>query len=68
MSLQTISGSHKKYKPGQLLTVLGHIYRVCKSEDVIKTCYKCGLGYYDLGKCVVCIKNTGPDCYLKLIK
>ena len=61
----------KMYKPGQLLTIDGKVYRVKRKENSWR--YVCALCDAK-NKCfrqpsneIMC-KSTPPDCYLQLVK
>ena len=34
MKLQTTSGTHKKYKPGRLVTIYKNVFRITKNESI----------------------------------
>lgn len=58
------------YKPGQLLTIRGKVYRVKRKEEGINPCHACHVA----GECfelsdgsILCI-GTPWDCYLQLVK
>lgn len=68
MKLPTTSGTHKKYKPGQLITINHHVFRIVKNKSNFTDCYMCDLDSYKLKEwCKYCINNL-HCCYFKLIK
>lgn len=74
MKLQTTSGTHK-YKPGQLVTINHHVFRIVKNKSNFTDCYMCDLDSYKLKEwCKYCVKwckyciNNLHCCYFKLIK
>lgn len=75
MKSQTTSGTHK-YKPGQLVTINHHVFRIVKNKSNFTDCYMCDLDSYKLSGpgipvtkewCKYCINNL-HCCYFKLIK
>lgn len=60
----------KMYKPGQLLTIRGRVYRVKRAKHYMNTCHMCDAGYECLALCDGSILCTGTpgDCYLQLVK
>lgn len=69
---QKTSGTNKKYKPGQLLTINRKVYRVIKNTDIMCCCsLHCDLYSRKMGPCIPgfhCAKWMPFDCYFKLIK
>lgn len=69
---QKTSGTHKRYKPGQLLTINRKVYRIIKNTDIMCCCsLHCDLYSRKMGPCVPgfqCAKWVPFNCYLKLIK
>lgn len=61
------SGIHKHYKPGQLITVCGKVFRVCKTT-LYSPCFECDGEDSLICDKVVCLEHLPYDCYLKLIK
>ena len=73
-NIQKTSGTRKQYKPGQLVTINRHVYRVKKSINCYVVCFTCTI--WDI-KCKNPSCPTGgnmypiyelADFYLKLIK
>lgn len=63
-----VTGTRKKYKPGQLLTICKNVFRIVKNRSAHIDCYMCDL--YLLGQkdwCKYCIDNL-HYCYFKLVK
>ena len=62
----------KKYKPGQLLTINGKVYRVKRAKQFQIPCLicnaksKCILDGYEI--MVILCTNAPADCYLQLVK
>ena len=68
-TIQKISGTHKKYKPGQLITIRGTVYRVTKYKLDYIVCSSCDIkSDYICSKIVQCLKCLDNNCYLKLVK
>ena len=69
---QKTSGIHKQgkfYKPGQLITVGDHVYRITKANEP-QTCKRC-VNYRRLpNKCKYfgCFGHVPVNCYFKLVK
>ena len=57
----------KMYKPGQLLTIRGRVYRVKRAKHYSEVCGLCDARYicFKLYK-ALCI-HTPPICYLQLV-
>lgn len=45
MRLQPTSGTHKSYKPGQLITICKNVFRIVKNKSSFTDCYMCDLGF-----------------------
>ena len=45
MKLPTTSGTHKSYKPGQLITICKNVFRIVKNKSSFTDCYMCDLGF-----------------------
>ena len=68
MKSQTTSGTRKKYKPGQLITICKDVFRIVKNISGFTDCYKCNLDLQQQKKwCSYCINNL-PNCHFKLVK
>lgn len=68
-NIQKTSGTHKKYKPGQLITIGRNVYRVTKYKLDYFICLSCDLKYdYICSTIVQCLKRLDNNCYLKLVK
>ena len=62
-NIQKTSGTHKKYQPGQLITVGNCVFRIVKNTSNYTDCRMCDLDQW--GKwCMYCIN----DGYFKLVK
>lgn len=70
MKSQATSGIHKKYKPGQLLTICKNVFRITKNKSAFSVCDKCDLFSFEQKEwCDYCICNCCMrHCYFKLIK
>lgn len=69
MRSQTTYGIHKKYKPGQLLTICKNVFRITKNKSIFQIV--ASVIYFHLNKkwcdyrmCNRCMSR----CYFKLIK
>ena len=40
-NIQKTSGTHKKYKPGQLITINHHVFRIVKKYWCMNDCFVC---------------------------
>ena len=68
MKLPTTSGTHKSYKPGQLITICKNVFRIVKNISSFTDCYMCDLGFQEQEKwCKYCLHNL-HCCYFELIK
>lgn len=66
--IQKTSGTRKKYKPGQLITIRGNIYRVTRYKLDYFICASCDARCYYICSTINCLKCLDNDCYLKLVK
>lgn len=41
------SGTRKKYKPGQLLTICKNVFRIVKNKSSFTDCYMCDLNLHE---------------------
>ena len=64
MKSQTISGTHKKYRPGQLVTINHHVFRIVKDYRCMDDCIGCFDRNYE--KYNFCMELPS-DLYLKPI-
>lgn len=65
---QKISGTRKKYKPGQLVTINHRVFRIVKNKSAFTDCYMCDLNLHEQENwCKYCLYNL-HWCYFKLIK
>lgn len=65
MNSQTTSGTHKNYKPGQLVTICNDVFRIVKNTSRYVDCSMCNLYLSQQREwCKHCIN----DCYCKLVK
>ena len=66
-----IHGRGKFYKPGQLITIDGHVYRITKASEppTCKHCVNCKR-WPDKYKCRYfgCLGHVPVNCYFKLVK
>ena len=66
--IQKTSGTHKMYKPGQLVTICKDVFRIRKNTSAFTDCYMCNLNLYQQVEwCKYCLHNL-HWCYFKLIK
>lgn len=70
--IQKTSGIHrlgKFYKPGQLVTIGRHVYRITKANE-LRTCEPCVNYKRSLSKCRYfgCWGHLPINCYFKLVK
>lgn len=47
MKSQTTSGTHKEYKPGQLVTINHRVFRIVKNKYSFTDCYTCNLDLHE---------------------
>lgn len=67
-NIQKTSGTHKRYKPGQLITIDNCVFRIRKNTSCFTDCYMCNLGLHQQsGWCSYCVNNL-PNCYFELVK
>lgn len=65
---QKISGTHKIYKPGQLVTINHRVFRIVKNKSAFTDCYMCDLNLHEQENWYkYCLYNL-HWCYFKLIK
>ena len=69
MSSQMTSGTRKRYKPGQLVTIDRHVYRITKVNEP-PTCEHCVNRNRWPDKCRYfgCWGHVPINCYFKLVK
>ena len=66
--IQKTSGTHKVYKPGQLITICKDVFRIRKNTSAFTDCYMCNLNLYQQVEwCKYCLHNLNW-CYFELIK
>lgn len=70
MKLLMTSGTHKSYKPGQLITICNCVFRIAKNRSSLPDCCKCDLFSFEQKEwCDYCMCNRCMSrCYFKLIK
>lgn len=74
MKSQTTSGTRKKYKLGQLVTICNCVFRIAKNRSGLPDCYVCDLDLYQVRKyCDHCILHSNlqdnmQGYYFKLVK
>lgn len=68
--IQKTSGTHKKYKPGQLITIGRNVYRITKQKLDHVICLSCDIkcNIYTCSTIVKCLTRLDNNCYLKLVK
>ena len=70
-NIQKTSGTRKRYKPGQLITICKDTFRITKNRSGLPSCYVCNLDLDQVRRCyeycILCNDNL-QDCYLKLVK
>lgn len=66
MKLQPTSGTRKKYKPGQLVTINHHVFRIAKGRCRNDNCIHCF--DYDCNRFDFCIYKLPTDLHLEPIK
>ena len=70
-NIQKTSGTRKKYKPGQLITICKDVFRITENRSGLPSCYVCNLDLDQVRRCyeycILCNNNL-QDCYLKLVK
>lgn len=66
--IQKTSGTHKVYKPGQLVTICKDVFRIRKNTSAFTDCYMCNLNLQQQKEwCKYCLHNL-HWCYFELIK
>ena len=55
MSSQTTSGTRKRYKPGQLITIENCVFRIAENVFGMPDCYVCDLDLYQQKNIVVIV-------------
>lgn len=74
MSSQTTSGTRKRYKPGQFITIENCVFRIAENVFGMPDCYVCDLDLYQQRKyCSHCIlhsnlQNNLQGYYFELVK
>lgn len=68
MKLPTTSGTHKSYKPGQLITICKNVFRIVKNRSSFTDCYMCDLGFHEQKDWCKYYLHNLHWCYFKLIK
>ena len=72
--IQKTSGTHKRYKPGQLITIDNCVFRIVENRCGLPDCYECNLDLYQQRKyCDHCIlhsdlQNNLQGYYFKIVK
>ena len=67
-SIQKTSGTHKVYKPGQLVTICKDVFRIVKNRSCFTDCYMCNIGLHQQsGWCSYCTNNL-DNCYFELVR
>lgn len=67
-NIRKISGTHKVYKPGQLVTICKDVFRIRKNTSAFTDCYMCNLNLQQQKEwCEYCLHNL-HWCYFELIK
>lgn len=67
-NIRKTSGTHKIYKPGQLVTINHRVFRIVKNRSAFTDCYMCDLNLHEQEDwCKYCLYNL-HWCYFKLIK
>ena len=63
---------HKQYKPGQLITILNKVYRVCALREESRSfsaCIFCDAKIEcNHGNVAACMYSMPYECYLKLVE
>lgn len=57
----------RRYKPGQLVTLLGNVYRITKG-NINSVCKECDSSSNYVCATLHCCKRMRHDCNLKLVK
>lgn len=67
-NIQKTSGTRKRYKPGQLITINHRVFRIVKNKSAFTDCYMCNLNLHEQEDwCKYCLYNL-HWCYFKLVK
>lgn len=67
--IQKTSGTHKVYKPGQLITIDNCVFRIVENIYSLPDCYMCNLDLYQQRKyCTRCFLSNLPGYYFKIVK
>lgn len=67
-NIQKTSGTRKRYKPGQLITINHRVFRIVKNKSAFTDCYMCDLNLHEQEDwCKYCLYNLHL-CYFKLVK
>lgn len=67
-NIQKTSGTRKRYKPGQLLTICKNVFRIVKNRSAFTDCYMCDLNFHEQKDwCEYCLHNLHWR-YFKLVK
>lgn len=67
-NIRKTSGTRKKYKPGQLVTIDNCVFRITENIFGLPDCYVCNLDLYQQRKwCRYCMDNL-HFCYFELVK
>lgn len=67
-NIRKTSGTHNRYKPGQLVTINHRVFRIVKNKSAFTDCYMCNIGLHQQnGWCSYCTNNLN-DCYFELVK
>ena len=70
-NIQKTSGTHKQYKPGQLITICNNVFRIKRNKypERHTSCFLCeALCWHREKFCKYCYWNTGIDLYLERVK
>lgn len=70
-NIQKTSGTHKQYKPGQLITICNNVFRLKRNKypEMHSSCFLCEAFYWHRKKfCKYCCLNIGMNLYLKRVK
>lgn len=68
-NIQKTSGTHKAYKPGQLITIDNCVFRIVENRGSFPDCYMCNLDLYQQRKyCIRCFLSNLPGYYFKIVK
>lgn len=67
-NIRKTSGTRKRYKPGQLITINHRVFRIVKNKSAFTDCYMCDLNLRRQEDwCKYCLYNL-HWCYFKLVK